>query len=380
MAKKYISLDKPIKQIPAAELRELLGNQPISVLMRTIILNEHKFCSVTEDRSLRGFWYGTVKPTLDKLGLLTASDIEEEKMAKWDAELSRYMAELVKLGELSYKSLRIVDNSRQRQAPEKQYTVTSTRAYGYQIQSAEYSNIIICTEKDTVYNIIEKLASLIGCSCISAKGQNSFAAMEDLIRQILAKSKDKPIYILTLTDYDPAGYIIADTFKNQIENLRATLNFHNEVKIKRIGITPDQLSESEVLANMYTPKGNMKEWMNVTNGINGQAKGLELDALSNYQIRRIFVESIKPFINPNDYNDFIKRAFLKKFVLNAAESTMESIFNSVCDQHLQDIRMHDFDLWDLAQSGYDYFPIDKLCFSDVVDEIKRKVISHFKVA
>lgn len=68
MAKKYIKLERPIKELLAEELRALLSGSQISVLMRTIILNERDFLSVNYKRSLRGFWYSTVKPTLDKLG------------------------------------------------------------------------------------------------------------------------------------------------------------------------------------------------------------------------------------------------------------------------------------------------------------------------
>lgn len=381
MAKLYIKLERPIKEIPAAELRELLSGKQTSVLMRTIILNERDFLSVTYERSLRGFWYSTVKPTLDKLGLLTEEDQEEEKLSKWDAELSRYMAELVRLGELSYKDLNIVDNSRQREAPSESYRTTSIRSYGYKVQIAPYSNIIICTEKDTAYSIIRDLSSFFGCSCISGKGQNSLGAMEDLLRQIKERAGDsKPIYILTMTDYDPAGYYIADTFKNQVEDLRLILKLKSEVYINRIGITPDQLSRAEVEANKYSPKkANIEKWLEMTGGINGEPKGLELDAFSPDRIRELFIESIKPYIDPDLYAKFIREAYLQKLILEAIQDRVEDISKAISRDYLSDIKATDYSLWSLAQDGNSSLPVERLCYTSSKEEIKRKALSYFNL-
>jgi len=118
MAKKYITLDKPIKDMTVEELiQKGLSGINKAELMRTIILNEKEYISIDYDRSLRGFWYSTVKPTLDKLGLLEEKDQTEEGLKNWDSELSRYMAELVKMGVLTYKDLKILDISRRRETP-----------------------------------------------------------------------------------------------------------------------------------------------------------------------------------------------------------------------------------------------------------------------
>jgi len=380
MAKKYIKLDKPIRDIPLEELKRTLGGRQTSVLMRTIILNERDFLTVDYERSLRGFWYSTVKPTLDKLGLLTEKDQEEEKLSKWDAELSRYLAELVRLGELSYKELNIVDNSRQRQAPLESYNTTSLSIFGYKVQIAPYSNIIICTEKDTAYSIIKDLASFFGCSCISGKGQNSLGAMEDLLRQIKKRAGDnKPIYILTMTDYDPAGYYIAETFKNQIKDLKLILQLKSDVNIKRIGITPDQLTKEEVEANKYSPKkANIDKWLRQTGGINGEPKGLELDAFSPSRIRELFIENIKPYIDPTLYANFIKEAYLQKLILEALQDKVEDISKNVIKEYLSSIKAEEYSLWSLAQRGHANAPVEQLCYTGSQDEIKNKVLSYFK--
>ena len=326
--KKYIEIDKSIKELSDDELSKIFGGLKKSVLMRSIIVNEKKFLDVNYDRSLRGFWYATVKPILSRLGLLSAPDSTEEGLTKWDKELSGYLAELVRSGECSYADLRIVDNSRRRFTPETFVSSPGVDTFTYDVTTPQYPHIIISTEKDTVYSIIENIASFFGLSCLSGKGQNSLACMED----ILSKADiEKDIIILTLTDYDPAGYIIADTFYNQINDLKQNLGLgHINVSIERIGIFPEQLSPEEVEQNKYMPKpDNLYKWFSITNGINGEKMGLELDALPPERIRTIFINSLKKHIDVNDYADFLKESHLKYVLLKLIENKISDLSQEI---------------------------------------------------
>lgn len=153
MGKKHKALNGPVKAYTAAELIPLMRGLKKSEILRTIILNEKEYLAIDYDRSLRGFWYSTVKPTLDKLGLLTETDATEAGLTRWDAELSRYVANLVRAGDVTYEALRIVDTSRQRQTPAINYDCPGLDTYGYPVTTALYSHVIISTEKDTVYSI-----------------------------------------------------------------------------------------------------------------------------------------------------------------------------------------------------------------------------------
>lgn len=379
MSKKYHRFERPLKEMPAEEI-SWLSKKMKAIIMRTIILNEKEFLSVNYERSMRGFWYSTVKPVLDKLGLLTEKDAEEKEVGNWNEELSRYMSELVRMGELTYKDLNIVDTSRQRENPSEKYMTTDVKSFGYKVQVDTYANIIICVEKDTAYNIIKDLSSFLGCSCISSKGQNSLAAMEDLLRGIKeSTSNNEPIYILTLTDYDPSGYIIANNFKKQTEDLQKALKMENEVYSKRIGITPNQLTLEEVENNKYTPKPKDRdEWMEITGGINGEPKGLELDALTPDRIRELFVDNIKEYIDTSTYIEFVKQSYLKKLVLDAISNKVNEITEEVNNIFLKDVELADFDIWELAQRGDTNIPIEEICTSQQTQEIENKVLNWFK--
>ncbi|RLF39778.1 MAG: hypothetical protein DRN12_06495 [Thermoplasmata archaeon] len=373
IAKHYVELDKPIREIPADKLRNLLGGLKNSELLRTIILNEKQFLTVDYDRSLRSFWYTSVKPVLDKLGLLSKTDMSEEGLTRWDSELSRYMSELVKLGVLSYQDLRIIDTSRLKDNPSIKYHTPNVDTYGYEISIPAYPNIILGTEKDTIWNIIHGMSNLFGCSCISGKGQNSLGAMEVLIRGILeVKPEIDRIYILTLTDYDPAGYYIADTFYNQAKVIVKNLGYDIDIYAERLGIFPGQLTEEEIEQNKYTPKpANRDKWFTATGGINGEPYGLELDALPPDRIREIFVSSsLKKYIDTDVYREFVKKSYIKKVVLEYLEDKVDSLTNAVIERELVNVKLVDFNIFDLAIDGYSYLPVKKLCLTDRDDQIK----------
>lgn len=380
MSKKYRDLERPIKEYGSAELRQLTGFMNKAELLRTIILNEKKFLAVDYDRSLRSMWYSLVKPVLDRLGRLDEQDSTEEGLTRWDGELSRNLADLVRLGEVTYKDLRIVDTSRSRSTPEPSFLTVDRKAYGYQVTAAPYPNIIISTEKDTVYSIIADMASFFGCSCISGKGQNSLAAMEDLMRNMDAALSDPgaTIYILTMTDYDPAGYYIADTFFNQVRDLRAGLGIRRRVQIERIGITPDQLTRDEVLSNWYTPKpANLEKWLELTGGIYGQAKGLELDALEPDRIRAIFLERLRKYVDPDRYGEFIRQAYLQQMILEAMRDKVTDIVQDVVQAALPAVKLREVDLFVMASKGLSYMPVEEMCSTDQQAKIREMVMNRF---
>lgn len=374
----FIELPYHVKDMTAEELKEYFGSDiEKSVLMRSIIMSEKNHGTVTYERSLRSFWYSAVKPTLDKLGLLEESDQTEESLTKWDAVLSRYVADLLRRGYLTYSELNIVDNSRQRTNPHETYSIPDITTYGYQVTAAPYSNIIIATEKDTVYNIIKDIANLFGCSCISSKGQNSLGAMESLIKGMNGH-KQEEITILTMTDYDPAGYYIANALKKQARDISNALGYNPYINIERIGIKPEQLDYETVQANKYTPKkANLDKWFELTHGIYGEKKGLELDALEPNQIRRIFVDRIMAYIDTNEYINFVKESYIRKRALISIAHKMSIQLNNIVERFIDEVEIIDFDIKDYAINGYSSIPITSICSNDLdidIDGEARKII------
>lgn len=355
-----------------------------SYLMRSIIMSEKEYPSEKYDRSLRSLWYSTVKPTLDKLGKLTAVDNTEEGLTKWDATLSRYVADLLRRGYLTYKDLYIVDASRNRENPEVIYYSTDRELYCYQASVAPYSYIILATEKDTVYKgELENMAKLLGCSCISCKGQNSLGAMEDLVRGMDWEGTDiDTVYIISLTDYDPAGYYIAEALETQARDVLNALGHADvDVVIDRIGIEPHQLSPEMVRANMYSPKeSNLDKWLDRTGGIDGQRKGLELDALKRPQRLTIFVNAIMKYIDPDVYTEFLKKSYIRKKCLEGLAPKVARLINGIIETMEEEVSLRNFDIKQLVLKGYDSLPIETLCSHNKDMDIQAELLSYFNLA
>ncbi len=363
----YADLPGYVKNMTSMELKQYFpmehGELQVTnaYLIRSIIMNEKVYHSSHRDnRTLRGVWYQVVKPTLDKLGLLTEVDSTEEGLTKWDKELSRYMGQLLRKGLLMYSDLGIIDSSRRKDLPATRYSVPSLEIFGFQVSAAPYPNIIIATEKDTVYDIVSSIANLYGCSCISAKGQNALGAMEFLIKRIMYQSNMfEEIFILSMTDYDPAGYYIADALVKQAKDILNALGYpYMDVKAMRIGITPEQLDQDTVYSNMYTPKpANRDKWMDLTGGIDGMEKGLELDALDPSEIRRIFTDNLKEFIDNSKYESFIRKSFAKSEFLEQVTPILNDAFEKYYSEVATNIEVSEVNMQSLAMDRRASIPV-----------------------
>lgn len=346
---KIVKLDKSIKDYTKEELVTLLGHLKKSELMRSIILNERDFCSCNYERSQRSFWYSVVKPTLDKLGKLTANDETEEALSGWDKTLSKYLTELVKEGQLTYQDIMIVDESRRLEVPDR-YTFSP------------YRNIVVCCEKDTIYSVVNDISSLLGCSCISTKGLNGFGAMETLMRRIKdnSNSPDEIIFLI-MSDYDPVGYDIANTIREQASQMANALKMNCRIISKRIGIVPDQLTKDEVKNNQYTPKKKgIERWMKLTGGIDGKEKGLELDALEPDRIRKIFTENLKEYINSEEYFEHGKQVYLFGEIRDELEKYIDVIMKQVYEELESKVEMKKYDILDYVKNGNKFIPYEEI--------------------
>jgi len=377
----YTKLPKYCKEMTREELLVYFpeSGYTTSFLMRTLIMNEKHYCDKYETRTLRGVWYSAIKPTLDKLGLLKEEDQSEDGLKKWDAILSNYVCDLLRKGELTFSDLGIQDISRQKSNPIESYYNISGNSFSYKATIAPYPNILIATEKDTVYSIIDKIAHLYGCSSISCKGQNSLGAMESIVKGMFHSDIEfDTIYILTMTDYDPAGYYIAEALIKQVNDILLALGLeHIYVETYRIGITPDQLSRNDVYQNMYSPKkANIEKWMNRTGGIDGEEKGLELDAFSAKKIREIFISNLKQFIDVTLYNEFIKESYIKQKILESIQNRLDIASQKVIDEVIELVEMKDFDIHEFGINGQQSLWIEDLC-EDSMDEVIAGLINKY---
>ncbi len=204
-------------------------------------------------------------------------------------------------------------------------------------------------------------------------------AMESFIRSIRDNSHDPvtDIHLLILSDYDPTGLEIASTLKEHAEDIVKLLGMDEcMVYAERIGINPDQLTQEELENNWYSPKGDMKKWVEETGGINGLPKGLELDAFTPDRIRDIFATSLKNYIDTADYVEECKKTYLNRVIYDAIRPYMNQLVYNLVEQNCNEVEIRDFDILDYARRGYSYLPHEEVCYMNN-NSINEVVSSYF---
>lgn len=258
-------------------------------LIRNIIYQQWQYCQqeVREYKTIRQFWYSYVKPVISEAGLLDAK-------TEWDDVLSEELGAIVKDYKLCrYADLYIRDKSRMR--------IIATGRH--------YPRIILFVEKEGTFGDIENIPKLYGITAITGKGQPSIASVEDLIIELKkVTSLKKRFMVFTLTDYDPAGYIIENAFLDHLTELGIP-----EITHYRVGMIPELLTEREREINKYEVKSGDKktrkinnDWLDATGGIDGELYGLEIECLEPMDVRRIFIERLSEVIDEEPYFDDLR--------------------------------------------------------------------------
>lgn len=341
-AKKFTPVQISPKIMTADQVKRWLGNLPDSEVMRSILraeIQDIRAGDPREERTMRGLWYDIVKPLLSQAGILN-NKTSGGKDIPWAGNLSKYLAELVRAGETSYEELGIVDGSRQRQPAQ----ALATQLIDVQMVGAHFPWIILFTEKDTIWGVLESLADLYGVSAISGGGEPSNACTENTVREIIRsdtfqENQPEDLIILSLTDYDPFGYKIAQAQFDQVLEAAGgvtpkELGQLKHVRHTRLGLTPDQLTPAQRQAKSYEPKDTgLAEWFAKYGGVDGEPLGLELDALPLSQLRRMFAEGIERVIDLEKRRQDLREAFIDllacELLLPEFESKRQAMLQAV---------------------------------------------------
>jgi hypothetical protein len=128
------------------------------------------------------------------------------------------------------------------------------------------------------------------------------------------RERPAALVILSLTDYDPFGFHIAEAQRKQAEEAVLAIPQEErgalaEVIHDRLGLYPGQLTPEELDANSYEPKeAGLRAWLEETGGVNGQPLGLELDALPLSRLRAMFAEAIEKHVDIERRREDLRRA------------------------------------------------------------------------
>jgi hypothetical protein len=172
-----------------------------------------------DSMSLRGLWYSGVKTALQHAFPEKWDDPEFDANRRYSQYLSEYLSDMVTDGEVTYRALNIVDDSRQREI-----------AHG----SIEDDKILF-VEKEAAYRRLLPIQRVFEVSLVSGGGWEATALIEDMAHHL---DPDQSYQLFVLSDYDPTGYEIAEDFERRSKQLGV-----NITQVDRIGIEPDQVSD-----------------------------------------------------------------------------------------------------------------------------------------
>ena len=226
--------------------------------------------SPIEGGNVRSLWY-LIKPTLSRLGLIGGTNHYKTVSSK--------LAEMVEHKILSYGEFKLYE-------------------YGKWNVGLYNPHIIFLAEKDSHFQFLQQMQDYAGVTIISSSGQPSTMSCEYFCTAFKKKVPEywlaDRVVIINLLDYDPHGYLILDTF---IENLRVFgIKHPTEIKLS----IPENYTELEIEFQHINLKkedddnvGNtiLKKWMKKTNGINDNAWGMEVDVmmLTRPKVRKLFL-------------------------------------------------------------------------------------------
>lgn len=301
-------------------------------LIRNIIYQQWRYCrqEVREYKTIRQFWYSYVKPVISEAGLLDAK-------TDWDDVLSDELGTIVKDYKLCrYVDLYIRDKSRMR--------IIATGRH--------YPEIILFVEKEGTFGDIENIPNLYGITAITGKGQPSIASVEDLIIELSkVTSLNQCFMVFTLTDYDPAGYIIENAFLDHLKKLGIP-----DIEHYRVGMIPELITEKEIQINKYEITGGDKktrkinnDWLDTTGGIDGELYGLEIECLEPMDVRRIFIERMVEVIDEEPYFDDLRNRLVNETVGEAVWGVTEKFRSQLFDVLWKEIASENGDYLDRIQ-------------------------------
>jgi len=179
---------------------------------------------------------------------------------------------------------------------------TLLAGYSRDFMQDQDKHVVIVCEKETVSSLINLVIEKYPVPVIYTKG----GASADVRYRLLVdwhRNGKKPICLLVLSDLDPAGYRIQDSFVGSIKEDFADWLDGTPVYAYRAGITLDHVKKYNLHTSMYAKKTdtNYREFVEAT----GSTEAYELDALPPDMFVDELTKALEQVIDVKKVNDQI---------------------------------------------------------------------------
>ena len=209
----------------------------------------------TPEGNLRSYWYSHIKPTLGRVGLLSAKHDHYQTMLDVFNEMVR-----------EYQLFQYVDFNFDDDNFEN--TKIATKLF----------NVIVLAEKAGWFRTLKELHQKYGMTITALKGMPSLLSTEYLTHFLKkVTSLDQKFYIISAVDYDPSGSIIESSFVEQLQSYG--LNDIELIPLIDLKYYPKEDVELFKFPIPSKHESKVDKWLEKTGGIDGKAYGLEADSM-----------------------------------------------------------------------------------------------------
>ena len=271
--------EQPIFEMPTEELLEEFsfrtsGNPNAIRTIKNIIWQAYTWIQDGKrdvvDGNLRSFWYADVKPVLSRMGFDTGGRSYTERL--YDA----FVEMVTELGLFFYGDFGFIDEHAHHRGIGKRN-----------------GHLAVFSEKHGLFPVLKEIYEAHDTSFISLGGYPSHMATEFFVHDLREKGfAGKEVVLFSIVDYDPAGYWIEQSFREQLEAFGVKVTEMHSL------ITQDKMAPERVVYAKYRLKNSSKtrNWVEKTGGIDGEPYGIEADAFKKHEIADTFKEKLKDLI------------------------------------------------------------------------------------
>ena len=220
--------------------------------------------------NLRSYWYSHIKPTLARVSLLSGYDHYETMLTCFVKMVRDY--QLFRYADFGFDD----DNWENRRIATKM------------------PNVILFAEKAGWFRTLKECHDEYGMTIFALGGSPSLLSSEYLVKHLseVTTLKQK-FYLISAVDYDPAGFIIANAFVEQLK-AQGILDFELVHIITLQSYTPEEI---ELFKFPIPSKQATKvaKWLKATGGIGGKAFGLEADSMPRSRFKELMRKVLDAF-------------------------------------------------------------------------------------
>lgn len=220
-----MSYDDIVENFPASAAQQRKGRDYCFIdLVRSIIFEE--FLNTGRGREIgnvRNFWYTHLKFIVEDVLKLGETDSVK-------TTINNAWGDLVNAGTVTYEGMNI-------------FSAKENVRHSV-IRDSPFANMIVAAEKEDLFEWFRWIPQLFNCTLITAGGQPSRAVARAFIRELKNNKVDldQDFFMCTISDLDPAGYYIQESFKAQFEKAIEFYGGHGTIAIRRLFVRKDQVT------------------------------------------------------------------------------------------------------------------------------------------